>query len=127
MSRENVEVVRRFFDTYRRGDYEESLDCLAPDVTYKVVQEAPARGREAVRAIWDRWDSSWDEIETTPEEFIDAGDRVFVTVRYTGCGRASGIRFDDRSYEVCTVDGGRIVDKVEFSERSEALAAAGLD
>jgi ketosteroid isomerase-like protein len=126
MSQENLDLVRRFFDTYRRGDYEGSLECLAPDVMYKVVQEAPARGHDAVRAIWERWESSWDQIETIPEEYIDAGDRVFVAVRYIGCGRASGIEFDDRAFEVCTVADGKIVDKVEFAARPDALAAAGL-
>jgi ketosteroid isomerase-like protein len=126
MSEENVEIVRRFFDTYRQGDYEGSLQCLAPDVVYKVAQEAPARGPDAVRAIWERWEDAWEELETTPEEFIDAGDRVFVTVRYTGRGRASGIEFDTRTFEVCTLRDGKIVDKVEFTERSAALEAAGL-
>ena len=103
-----------------------SLACLSPDVFYKVAQEAPARGREAVRAIWERWESSFDEIETIPEEFIDAGDDVVVTVRYRGRGRGSGIEFDERSYEVCTVLNGQCVRKVEFSDRADALTAAGL-
>jgi ketosteroid isomerase-like protein len=68
----------------------------------------------------------WDDIETIPEEFIDAGDQVFVTVRYTGRGRSSGIEFDTRAFEVLTVRDGKIVDKLEFLERSEALEAAGL-
>ena len=126
MSEENVEVVRRFFETYQRGDHDASLDCLAPDVVYKVAQEAPAHGPEAVRAIWERWGSAWEDLETTPEEFIDAGDRVFVAVRYTGRGRGSGAAFDSTTYEVCTLRDGEIVDKVEFTERSEALEAAGL-
>jgi ketosteroid isomerase-like protein len=126
MSRENVEVARRFFDTYRRGDHAGSLECLAPDVLYKVVQEAPARGREEVRAIWERWEAAWEVIETVPEEFIDAGDRVVVTVRYTGRGRSSGAEFDTRTYEVLTLRDGQIVEKEEFSARAGALAAAGL-
>lgn len=126
MSEENLQLVREFFATYRRGDYEGSLACLAPDVVYKVAQEAPARGRDAVRAIWERWESSFEELETTPEEFIDAGEHVVVTVRYRGHGRGSGIEIDDRGYEVCTVRDGEIVRKVEFTDRAEALAVAGL-
>jgi ketosteroid isomerase-like protein len=73
MSQANVEVVRRLFDSYRCGDYAEAAVCLAADVVYEVGQELPARRREAVRATWGRWDSTWDELETVPEEFIDAG------------------------------------------------------
>jgi ketosteroid isomerase-like protein len=38
MSQANVEVVKRLFETYRRGDYAEAADCLAPDVVYEVGQ-----------------------------------------------------------------------------------------
>ena len=86
MSEQNVEIVREFFETYRRGDYGGSLACLSPDVVYEVAQEAPAHGRDAVRAIWERWESAWDELEKIPEEFIDAGEHVVVTVRYNGPG-----------------------------------------
>jgi ketosteroid isomerase-like protein len=126
MSQENVEVVREFFATYRRGDHEGSLACLADDVVYTVSQEATAHGPDAVRTIWERWESAWDELDTVAEEFIDAGEHVVVAVRYTGRGAGSGVPLDARSYEVCTLRDGKIVRKVEFGERDEALRAAGL-
>jgi ketosteroid isomerase-like protein len=126
MSRENIEVVRRLFDTYARGDYDEALACLAPDVRYEVGQEVPLRGRDEVRAMWGRWDGAWDGIETVPEEFLDAGDHVVVTVRYSGRGRGSGIEYDDVLYDVYTLRDGLCVHKVEFRDRAEALEAAGL-
>jgi ketosteroid isomerase-like protein len=126
MSAENMNLVRRFFDTYCRGDYDGSLACLDPDVVYGVAQEAPARGREAVRAIWERWETSFEELETDPEEFIDAGEHVVVPVRYRGRGRGSGVEFDQRSYDVCTVRNGLVVRKQEFADRDEALRAAGI-
>ena len=126
MSVENMDLVRRFFDTYCRGDYDGSLACLDPDVVYEVAQEAPARGLPAVRAIWERWESSFDDLETVPEEFIDAGEHVVVRVHYKGRGRGSGVEFDQLSYDVCTVRDGLVVRKREFAERSEALLAVGL-
>jgi ketosteroid isomerase-like protein len=62
MSRENVEVVRRLFETYSRGDY----------------------AAAAVREMWERWDSAWEEFETVPEEFVDADVN---TVRGGKCAR----------------------------------------
>ena len=91
MSQANVEVVKRLFECYRRGDYAEAAACLAPDVVYEVGQELPLRGREEVRAMWERWDSTWDNLETVPEDFLDAGDQVLVTVFYSARGRGSGI------------------------------------
>ncbi|HLM08180.1 MAG TPA: nuclear transport factor 2 family protein [Thermoleophilaceae bacterium] len=127
MSKENVEVVRRLFESYQRRDYHAAAECLSPEVVYEVGQELPLRGREEVRAMWGRWDATWDELETVPEEFVDAGDEVLVTVHYSARGRGSGIAYDERLYEVYGFERGRCVHKREFRWRSEALAAAGLD
>jgi ketosteroid isomerase-like protein len=126
MPQENVEIVRRFFESYRPDDPAEALAYLAPDVVYEIGQEVPARGRDEVRAMWERWQSSWDEIEMTPAEFVDAGDHVIVEVHYSGRGRGSGIEFDAVAYDVYTLRGGLCVRKLEFNERSQALEAAGL-
>ena len=66
MSAANVELVRRFFDSYVGGDHDGSLACVDPEIFYEVTEEPPARGREAVRAIWSRWESSFDRLETIP-------------------------------------------------------------
>jgi ketosteroid isomerase-like protein len=126
MSQENVEIVRRLFDSYQRDDPAEALACLAPDVVYEVGQEVPARGRDEVRAMWERWESSWGQIEMTPEQFIDAGDHVIVAVHYSGRGRGSGIEFGSRTFDVYTLRDGLCVRKLEFNERSHALEAAGF-
>jgi ketosteroid isomerase-like protein len=126
MSQANVEVVRQLFESYDRGDYEEAAECLAPDVVYEVGQELPALGRAAVRAMWERWDSTWDEAETVPEEFIDAGDHVLVTVKYSTRGRGSGIKYEERLFDVYTFGEGKVVHKREFRDRAEAAEAANL-
>ena len=121
----NVEVVRRLFETYSRGDYHEAASCLDPDVVYEVGQEMPALGRAAVRAMWERWDSAWDAMETVPEEFLDVGDHVVVTVHYKARGRGSGIAYDERLFDVYTMRDGLCVRKAEFRDRADALQAAG--
>ncbi len=122
----NVEVVRRLFETYSRGDYEEAASCLDPDVVYEVGQEMPALGRAAVRAMWERWDSAWDEVEAVPEDFLDVGDHVVVTVHYKARGRGSGIGYDERLFDVYTMRDRLCVRKAEFRDRAEALQAAGM-
>jgi hypothetical protein len=88
---------------------------------------ASGRGREEVLATWERWDATWDELETVPEEFIDAGQRVLVTVYYSARGRGSGIKYEEHLFDVYTLSDAKCVRKQEFRERSEALEAAGLD
>jgi ketosteroid isomerase-like protein len=126
MSQENVEEVRRSLASYRRGDYNAASAYLAPDVVWEVGQELPAHGPAAVRHLWKRWDSEWEELETTAEEFIDAGDSVVVAMHYRGRGRASGVSVNDRQFEVHTFRQGRCVRKVDYLDRSDALEAAGL-
>jgi ketosteroid isomerase-like protein len=127
MSQANLEVVKRLFESYRLGDYEEAAACLAPDVVYEVGQELPLRGRAEVRAMWERWDSTWDQLETVPEDFADAGNDVLVTVHYSARGRGSGIEYDERLFDVYTFRAGQCVRKREFRQRSDAAEAAGLD
>ena len=126
MSQENVEVVRSYLELIQRRDLAAALDCLDPDVEYEVGQELPMRGRVAVRAMWDRWDADWEDYELLPEEFIDAGDHVLVTVRCSARGRGSGVVVDNRTFDVYTLRDRKCVRKVEFNVRSEALEAAGL-
>jgi ketosteroid isomerase-like protein len=126
MSQENVEVVRKFYEDILRGDHVAALASLAPDVIFTVSQEGPVRGREAVRAMWERWEADWEEARPVAEEFIDAGDEVCVTVHEWGRGRGSGIEIDARFFNLVTVRSGKIVRKVEYAERSKALEAAGL-
>jgi ketosteroid isomerase-like protein len=125
VSEANVELVRRLFESYSRGDYAAAAECLDPDVVYEVGQELPLRGRAAVRAMWERWDSTWEELETVPEEFVDAGHEVLVTVHYSAVGRGSGIKYDERLFDVYTFRDGQCVHKREFRTRAEAASALG--
>ena len=126
MSEENVEVVRSFTEAYIAGDRDRALSYLAPDVVYEVGQELPARRPDELHDLWNRWEADWERIELIPEEYIDAGDQVVLTVRYSGRARASGIELEDRLFEVHTLRDGKIARKREFKTRSEALEAAGL-
>ena len=75
--------------------------------------------------MWERWASSWEEIETIPEEFIEAGEHVIVAVHYSGRSRQRD-RVRCPHLDVYTLRDGLCVRKLEFNERSRALEAAGL-
>ena len=126
MSQENVDAARRCIEAYRRGDYEDALEYLAPDVVWEVGQELPAHGPAEVREVWRRWDAEWEELETETDEIIDAGDELIVAVRYRGRGRTSGAEVNDLIFEVHTLREGRCIRKIEFPTRAEALEAVGL-
>ena len=126
MSQENVEIVRRSFDAYRRGDLEAALSHAHPEIVWSPAEEAPMRGLEALKAYLPRWEQDWEELETTPKEFLDAGDKVVATVHFRGRGRGSGVVVDATTYAVYTLRDGSMIGMEEFTERAEALEAAGL-
>jgi ketosteroid isomerase-like protein len=123
MSRENVEIVRRFLIA---DDFDEALTYADPGIVWNPVEESSTQGHDAVRASTARWTSEWDDYELIPEEFADMGDRVVVTVRFRARGRGSGLAVDARFYEVHTLRDGKIVRMDQFTERSEAVEAVRL-
>jgi ketosteroid isomerase-like protein len=126
MSRENVEVVKQAYDAYVRRDLSRALESYDDDVIFNPGEEAPLRGHGAVLAYLERWEEPWDDYEVEAEEFIDAGARVVVTFHFKGRGKRSGIEVDARSYHVHALRDGKIVRMDEYTDRDEALEAAGI-
>jgi ketosteroid isomerase-like protein len=60
MSRETVEVVRRAYEAFNRGDLERAFADAAPEFEYVATGAIPGaggmyRGPEAFRQFLDRW------------------------------------------------------------------------
>ena len=121
MSQETVEIVRTFLCV----DVDEALTYADPEIVWNPIEELPTQGHAAVRASLARWKAEWDDYKVMPEEFDDMGDSVVVTVRLRGRGRGSGIEIDALFYDVYTLSDGKIVRMDQFTERSQALEAAG--
>jgi ketosteroid isomerase-like protein len=119
MSEESVEIVSRFLD----ADVDEALTYADPGIVWNPIEELPTQGHDAVRASLERWKAEWDDYEVLPEEFLDMGDRVVVTVRLRGRGRGSGVEIDARFYDVYTLRDDKIVRMDQFTERGQALEA----
>ncbi|MFL5820566.1 MAG: nuclear transport factor 2 family protein [Solirubrobacteraceae bacterium] len=129
MSRENVEVVRRFIDALNRADLEAASEYVDPGAEVdwsrsRGVEAGIYRGDEAVRKFWRTFFDVFDEFTVTPEEFIELGDHVVVPNRTRMSGR-DGIEVYARSAVVHTVRHGRIVEWTLYQEKAEALEAAG--
>jgi ketosteroid isomerase-like protein len=121
MSLENVEIVRRFLVV----DVDEALTYADPGIVWNPIEESPTHGHDAVRASLARWKGEWDDYKLMPEEFVDRGDSVMVTVHLRARGRGSGVEIGARFYDVYTLRDGKIVRMDQFTERSEALEAVG--
>ena len=132
MSQENVDVgepVRRLLAAFNKRDWGAFSAELDPEVEYMPVEEhAVYRGPDAVSRYTQRWLEAWDtfsleaeEVESTPVE-----NRAFSAIRLRGTGKGSGVGIDQRGFWVYELRGGRLYRISEYSDRAEALEAAGL-
>lgn len=127
MSQKNVEIVKRGFEAYVRGDLAAATANHSDDVVFNPTEETPIRGREAVLSYIRRWEEPWDDYELQVEEYLDAGESVVVTIHVKARGAGSGIEVDARSHQVHTLRDGKLVRMDEYLVRDEALRAAGVE
>jgi ketosteroid isomerase-like protein len=131
MSEENVEIVRRAFETFAQEGPEAMVDFWDPEIELwmpsGLVQAGGTyRGHRAVLDWMKEWAEAWEEIDYTPEEFTEAGDNVLVSVLYNARGKESGVRTEARFWYLLTLRNGKTVRWELYPERAQALEAAGL-
>jgi ketosteroid isomerase-like protein len=130
MSWENVEVVKALVRATQRGDWTAALEAYDPAVELDATRLPGGgieSGRDGVERFFRQWFGTWENLEVTPERFIDAGGhRVVVLLRIAGVGKGSGIETFMRTADVMTVRAGKVIRHVGYLDVSEALQAAGL-
>ena len=130
MSEENVEIVRHAYEAFWRGDFAAALAKWHPDVEMdgrNLPDGAVYRGHEGIREHIERWANMWEDWRVEVDRFIDAGsDCVVVMTHERGRNKASGMELDALHAELYTVRDSQIVRWQGFSDRAEALEAAGL-
>jgi ketosteroid isomerase-like protein len=126
MSQENVEIAQGLLEACARGDLDGALAHADPKIVWNPTQERQVRGVAAVRATMERWEDSFEDLEVSYEETIDFGNRVLVETHVSGRGRESGVEVNSRSYMLWTFEGNKVLRMDEFTERPDALEAAGL-
>jgi ketosteroid isomerase-like protein len=131
MSQENVEIARQHHDAFNRRDIPAFLAALDPDVEWIPIMAALEghvyRGHEAVQRWIEDLFRDWEFFEPMGEEFHDLGDRVLIFGRWRARGRVSGVELENQPatwlYEI---QSGKIVWMRTFTDRGEALKAAGV-
>ena len=129
MPQENVEVVRRAFDAFSRGDMDAVLANIDPEVVIVQPRElggVTQHGHAGVREAFARRPEQWDEYEAAISSIVDAGDQVVVETRTTGRSRETGLHLAADFWFVITLASGKITPWLLFVNEAEALEAAGL-
>ena len=131
MSEENVELVRRAFEAFNRGDHDAAFADLAPEFEYVPSGAIPGvtgihRGPEGFRSF-TRWLlDQFDDARVEVNEIFAEGDRVIVSATNRGRGKRSGIDSSWQVWQVFTLRDGKAVRGEAFTSKEDALEAAGL-
>jgi ketosteroid isomerase-like protein len=130
MPRDNVQFVLDSYARFNAGEKEPGLWFWSEDAEYHASREDPDaavhRGIEAVRAQFASWLDAYPDLRVEPLEARGKDDIVFLWVRFSGHGGESGVPMEMELAHVITIREGRAARLVEYSDRSEALRAAGL-
>jgi ketosteroid isomerase-like protein len=79
-----------------------------------------------MRAHWQDWLDTFDDLKIEPLELIDAGEDVVAVLRFGGRAKLSGVETDLTFAVVYTLRDGKVARGREYWTRDEALEAAGL-
>ena len=126
---ENVEVVRRGMEAFQRGDLEEFLAFLDPEVQVISPAELPnpahTTGRDGYLEWVGRWLDAWESFEVEPKQFEPVGDRhVLIDVVELAVGKGSGVAVDMPMTYMVEVEDGLATRLHLYADRAQALAAA---
>jgi ketosteroid isomerase-like protein len=125
MSQENVEIVRRVYEGWSRGDFSET-ELFDPQIEFEMIDwphPAKSRGIEAMAETWLATLAAWDDFRAVPDEVIDHGDNVLVLNSISGRGRGSGADVSALTATVWTVEGGRVVRLALYWDTARAREA----
>ena len=126
------EIVDFVLASYERGNRAQQLDVDSwhPDGEYVNAREDPDhaiyRGVGAIQKLFASWIEAYPDVRVEPIDARANGERVFVWVRFSGHGAASGMPLDMEMAHVITLEDGRIRRLQEYFDRAEALAAVGV-
>jgi len=131
MSQENVEIIRRAYEAWNRGDFDGTIAYIDPDVDWGFEgasrfpgTEASYHGHEGVREFWRLFIEPWEEFRIEIERTYDAGEAVVLFVTFHG--KIGGMELREPFAHVVWVRNQMCVRLRSFDDRKAALEAAGL-
>ena len=130
MSAQKVELLREATDAFNRRDGAAFDALLAPDAEIVPVRAALEgtvyEGDDAGSQYCTAVDETWESLSWEVEEIRDVGEAALALGRIRGRGQDSGVVIDTSAAWVAHFRGGLIAWFRTYTDRDEALEAAGL-
>jgi hypothetical protein len=124
---QNLEIVRRGYELFGKGDVAGLLALFDPDIEWTTPGPADLptagtrRGAQAVGAFFQTLASTYDFTRFDPQEFIAQGDRVLVRGIDTFVVKATGKTLDFKWVHAFTVKNGKVTSFEEFGDVSAVV------
>jgi ketosteroid isomerase-like protein len=128
-AQQNTELVRQAYAAYGRGDVNEVLACMSPQIEWEIqgVPAIPFTGkRHGTDQVADYFRLTGEQLvvrEFGAKEFIAQGDKVIVLGHGAWTARVTGQDFESDWVHIFTLRDGRIAAFREFMDVHVALEA----
>jgi uncharacterized protein len=131
MSQENVELARRASNAWNEGGAEAVLSYLDPEVEWHPPRESMEpgtyRGHAGVREYLGRLGEVFPEARIESVDVIDVNEeRVISVIRVIARSEKFGTEIDAKWAWLIKVRDGKGIEVRTFTDRAQALEAAGL-
>jgi ketosteroid isomerase-like protein len=130
MSQADIERLRAVYEAVSRGDWDAAFHEASPNFELKTPDTNPIagtyRGPDEVRRFFEELWAAFAEVAAQPKRFVDLDDRILVFLLMRLRPTDSNATLEMRIAHLWTVRDGEIIRCEVFTEREDALEAAGL-
>ncbi len=126
MSRDNVDLAYRFYDTVNRRDRDAFLGLADEDaelISILVSVDGGYHGHEGFRRWWDDVFDTFPDYTIEIEAIKDLDDTTLAAIRLQGYGAGSGAPIDQPLSQAIEWRGGKAVWVESFRTEADALEA----
>jgi uncharacterized protein len=126
--REDAETLRGAYEAFNEGGVEAFLERLAPEFQLRDRESSPDRaetryGKQGLKELFDSYMEAFDALRLEPQEFIDAGDQIVVSLHQRVRGKGSGAEVVGNIAHVWTMRGDAPFRLRIFGDKDSALRA----
>jgi len=132
MSQKNVETIQGLYEAFEKGDIPKVLGQMEQTIEWNQAENFiyadrnPYVGPQAVlEGVFMRFAADWESFTVTPEEWLDAGNRVVVLGSYSGTHKATRNSVRAQFAHIWSVKQGRVVRFQQYTDTKQFAEAVG--
>ena len=126
MSQENLEIVRRAYESLARRDWDALWADAHPDFQLHTQLAGSYQGPDETQRFAEDRFTAFESFTAEPEEFFEGDDQVVVFVTQRAQPKGTSAVIEIKTGDVWTLRDGKVLTLETFPQREKALEAAGL-